>query len=84
MTVGHYIVVMCNLYHNKKRSLFMDGLAFLELANEVVGAVGAELRDCTARLARSEEGGADWWQRQEELEREQQEASLVLDHDREA
>jgi len=63
----------------------MDGLAFLELANEVVGAVGAELRDCTARLSRREAGGgADWWQRQEELEREQQEASLALNHDREA
>ena len=75
---------MLNLYHNKKRSLFMDGLAFLELANEVVGAVGAELRECTVRLSRSEEGGADWWQRQEELEREQQEASRALGHDREA
>ena len=62
----------------------MDGLAFLELANEVVGAVGVELRECTARLSRSEEGGADWWQRQEELEREQQAASLAPIHDREA
>jgi hypothetical protein len=63
----------------------MDGLAFLELANEVVGAVGAELRDCTARLSRSEEeGGAGWWQRQEELEREEQEAALAPEHDRRA
>lgn len=63
----------------------MDGLAFLELANEVVGAVGAELRDCTARLSRREDGGgADWWQRQEQLEREEQEASSALTHDREA
>lgn len=61
----------------------MDGLAFLELANEVVGAVGAELRECTARLSRNEEG-ADWWQRQEELEREEQEAALALEHDRRA
>jgi hypothetical protein len=76
---------MLNLYHNKKRSLFMDGLAFLELANEVVGAVGAELRDCTARLSRREDGGgADWWQRQEQLEREEQEASSAFAHDREA
>jgi hypothetical protein len=74
-----------NPYHNKKRSLFMDGLAFLELANEVVGAVGAELRECTARLSRNEEeGGAGWWQRQEELEREEQEQTLALEHDRRA
>lgn len=82
MTVGHYIVIMCNLYHNKKRSLFMDGLAFLQLANEVLGEVGAELRGCTARLDRSE--GADWWQRQEQLEREQQEQAFALQHDRRA
>ena len=84
MTVGHCFGIMLNLYHNKKRSLFMDGLAFLELANEVVGAVGAELRDCTARLSRREDGGADWWQRQEQLEREEQETSPALTHDREA
>lgn len=82
MTVGHYIVIMCNLYHNKKRSLFMDGLAFLQLANEVLGEVGAELRECTARLDRGEE--ADWWQQQEQLEREQQEQALALQHDRRA
>ena len=82
MTVGHYIVIMCNLYHNKKRSLFMDGLAFLQLANEVLGEVGAELRECTTRLDRGE--GADWWQRQQQLEREQQEQALALQHDRRA
>ncbi|KAB2878647.1 MAG: hypothetical protein F9K34_17665 [Albidovulum sp.] len=69
-------------YHNKKRSLFMDGLAFLQLANEVLGEVGAELRECAARLDRG--GGADWWQRQEQLEREQQEDALALQHDRRA
>lgn len=82
MTVGHYFVIMLNPYHNKKRSLFMDGLAFLQLANEVLGEVGAELRECAARLDRG--GGADWWQRQEQLEREQQEQSLALQHDRRA
>ncbi len=82
MTVGHYFVMMYNLYHNKKRSLFMDGLAFLQLANEVLGEVGAELRDCTARLDRGE--GADWWQRQEQLEREQQEQAFALQYDRRA
>ena len=82
MTVGHYFVIMCNLYHYKKRSLFMDGLAFLQLANEVLGEVGAELRECTARLDHVE--GADWWQRQEQLEREQQEQALALQHDRRA
>ena len=82
MTVGHYIVIMLNPYHNKKRSLFMDGLAFLQLANEVLGEVGAELRECTTRLDRGE--GADWWQRQEQLEREQQEHALALHHDRRA
>jgi len=82
MTVGHYFVIMLNPYHNKKRSLFMDGLAFLQLANEVLGEVGAELRECAARLDRG--GGADWWQRQEQLEREQQEDALALQHDRRA
>lgn len=82
MTVGHCSAVVLNPYHNKKRSLFMDGLAFLQLANEVLGEVGAELRDCTARLDRG--GGADWWQRQEQLEREQQEQALALQHDRRA
>ena len=82
MTVGHYFVIMLYPYHNKKRSLFMDGLAFLQLANEVLGEVGAELRDCTARLDRG--GGADWWQHQEQLEREQQEQALALQHDRRA
>jgi hypothetical protein len=85
MTEGHYFVGMPNPYHNRKRSLFMDGLAFLQLANEVLGEVGAELRECTARLDREScAGGADWWQRQEQLEREQQEAALVLQHDRRA
>ena len=60
----------------------MDGLAFLQLANEVLGEVGAELRECAARLDRG--GGADWWQRQEQLEREQQEDALALQHDRRA
>ena len=60
----------------------MDGLAFLQLANEVLGEVGAELRGCTARLDRSE--GADWWQLQEQLEREQQEQAFALQHDRRA
>ena len=63
----------------------MDGLAFLQLANEVLGEVGAELRECTARLDRS--GGADWWQQQEQqeqLEREQQEQALALQHDQRA
>lgn len=82
MTVGHYFVIMLNPYHNKKRSLFMDGLAFLQLANEVLGEVGAELRECTARLDRGE--GADWWQRQEQLEREQQEQALACSNDRRA
>ncbi|MCG3168503.1 MAG: hypothetical protein POELPBGB_04309 [Bacteroidia bacterium] len=82
MTVGHYFVIMLYPYHNKKRSLFMDGLAFLQLANEVLGEVGAELRECAARLDRG--GGADWWQRQEQLEREQQEDALALQHDRRA
>ncbi len=82
MTVGHYFVIMLYPYHNKKRSLFMDGLAFLQLANEVLGEVGAELRECAARLDRG--GGADWWQRQEQLEREQQEQTLALQHDRRA
>jgi hypothetical protein len=82
MTVGHYFVIMLYPYHNKKRSLFMDGLAFLQLANEVLGEVGAELRECTARLDRGE--GADWWQRQEQLEREQQEDALALQYDRRA
>ena len=82
MTVGHYFVIMLNPYHNKKRSLFMDGLAFLQLANEVLGEVGAELRECTARLDRGE--GPDWWQRQEQLEREQQEQALALQYDRRA
>lgn len=82
MTVGHYFVIMLNPYHNKKRSLFMDGLAFLQLANEVLGEVGAELRECTARLDRGE--GADWWQQQEQMEREQQEQALALQHDRRA
>ena len=63
----------------------MDGLAFLQLANEVLGEVGAELRDCTARLDReSRDGGADWWQRQEQLEREQQEHALACGNDRRA
>lgn len=82
MTVGHYFVIMLYPYHNKKRSLFMDGLAFLQLANEVLGEVGAELRECAARLDRG--GGADWWQQQEQLEREQQEDALALQHDRRA
>ena len=82
MTVGHYFVIMLYPYHNKKRSLFMDGLAFLQLANEVLGEVGAELRECTARLDPG--GGADWWQRQEQLEREQQEQALALQYDRRA
>ena len=82
MTVGHYFVIMLYPYHNKKRSLFMDGLAFLQLANEVLGEVGAELRECAARLDRGE--GADWWQRQQQLEREQQEQTLALQHDRRA
>lgn len=82
MTVGHYFVIMLYPYHNKKRSLFMDGLAFLQLANEVLGEVGAELRECTARLDRGE--GPDWWQRQEQLEREQQEQTFALQHDRRA
>jgi hypothetical protein len=82
MTVGHYFVIMPYPYHNKKRSLFMDGLAFLQLANEVLGEVGAELRECAARLNRG--GGADWWQQQEQLEREQQEDALALQHDRRA
>ena len=60
----------------------MDGLAFLQLANEVLGEVGAELRECTTRLDRGE--GADWWQRQQQLEREQQEQALALQHDRRA
>lgn len=85
MTVGHYFVIMLYPYHNKKRSLFMDGLAFLQLANEVLGEVGAELRECAARLDREScVGGADWWQRQEQLEREQQEQALALQHDRRA
>ncbi len=82
MTVGHYFVIMLYPYHNKKRSLFMDGLAFLQLANEVLGEVGAELRECTARLDHG--GGADWWQQQEQLEREQQEDALALQYDRRA